>query len=445
MAGTKDYMEATQASGSVLSLHVVHSADGQQIDRRHVLSLARTTLGRGEDQSLSFSQDGFLSSEHAEIVLLEPGSWLIRDCDSRNGTFANGLPITQRKLRPNDVIRIGNTVLVCYESRALEQADVTSLLLGASPDMARLRQQISQVATNDLKVLILGETGTGKELVAREIHQKSARTGDFVPINCGAIPSTLVESTFFGHTRGAFSGANSDQPGAFASADGGTLFLDEVGELPLSVQATLLRVLEEGEITPVGASKARGVNVRVVAATNRDLRQAVEMGTFRGDLYARLNQWPMELPPLRERREDVLLLFREFLGIDLLAQADVVEAMVIYDWPRNVRELSNLAERIKAVPPASGALSWEEVPAELKALFDLRRNGSESPLSSSDATTINDEEREPPMPISRADIEAALKRYQGNVTHCAEYLKIGRKTLYRKLESLNIDPARFRS
>ena len=441
-------MEATLESGSALSLHVVHSADGHQIDRRQPLSFARTTLGRGEDQVLSFVQDGFLSSEHAEIILLDPGSWLLRDRDSRNGTFVNGIPISQRQLQSGDVVRIGNTILICHESRSEEIPDSSSALLGAAPSMVRVRQQIAQVASNELKVLILGETGTGKELVAREIHSKSARKGSFVPINCGAIPHTLVESAFFGHSRGAFSGATSDQEGAFSAADGGTLFLDEVGELPLAIQATLLRVLEDGYIQPIGASKTRKVDVRVVAATNRDLRQSVENGTFRADLYARLNQWPIELPPLRKRREDILLLFRAFLRIDILVQADVVEALTIYDWPRNVRELGNLAERIKAVPPTSGSLSWDQIPAEIKAIFDLRRQGQsggalleDSSLESSEKTVSSD----PPLPVGREEIEAALKLYQGNVTHCAEYLKMGRKTLYRKLESLNNDPARFRS
>jgi transcriptional regulator with GAF, ATPase, and Fis domain len=213
---------------------------------------------------------------------------------------------------------------------------------------------IAQVAPTDAGVLILGETGTGKELVARAIHAASERRGrPLVKVNCGAIPATLIESELFGHEKGAYTGATSHRDGRFLMADGGTLFLDEVGELPLDLQVKLLRVLQEGEFEPVGSSRTRKVDVRIVAATNRDLQGEVEAGAFRGDLYYRLNVFPILVPPLRDRKQDIALLaeaFTQRIGakigrrIDRLSPADVAR-LEASDWPGNIRELQNVIER----------------------------------------------------------------------------------------------------
>jgi transcriptional regulator with PAS, ATPase and Fis domain len=252
-------------------------------------------------------------------------------------------------------------------------------IVGRSPALRSALQEVSQVAATDATVLLLGETGTGKELFARAIHDRSSRRErPLVKVNCAAIPATLIESEFFGHERGAFTGATQRREGRFALADGGTIFLDEIGELPLELQGKLLRVLQEGEFEPVGGSRTRRVDVRVVAATNRDLEQAARQGAFREDLYYRLSVFPIRLPPLRERGEDVVLLasaIAEKLGRALgrnvaPLRAPDAAALREYAWPGNVRELRNVVERaiitsrdgrlrLDRIVPAAG----ENVPA----------------------------------------------------------------------------------
>lgn len=235
-------------------------------------------------------------------------------------------------------------------------------LIGNSPAMRRVKRDIEQVAGTDAAVLILGETGTGKELIARAIHASSRRKDKpMVTLNCGAIPSTLIESELFGHEKGAFTGATQKRDGRFTLADGGSIFLDEIGELPLDMQVKLLRVLQEGEFEPVGSSRTRKVDVRVIAATNRDLHQAVLEAKFRADLYYRLNVFPLSVPPLRERNEDIPLLAAAFVGrfarrmgrANVSLTADDLDRLKSYDWPGNVRELQNVIER--AVITSTGA------------------------------------------------------------------------------------------
>jgi PAS domain S-box-containing protein len=237
------------------------------------------------------------------------------------------------------------------EIRALEQFDE---IVGNSEPLLRVLKDIQQVATTDATVLILGETGTGKELIARAIHTGSPRRDrPLIKVNCSAIPAALMESEFFGHEKGAFTGATAKRDGRFALANGGTIFLDEIGDLSLDLQAKLLRVLQEGEFEPVGSSRTQKVNVRVVAATNRDLGKAVLEGAFRSDLYYRLNVFPISLPPLRERGEDVALLAEAFVkrfakrhGQPIAGlTADDLRRLRAYDWPGNVRELQNVIER----------------------------------------------------------------------------------------------------
>lgn len=240
-------------------------------------------------------------------------------------------------------------------------------IVGSSAPMFRALHDVKQVAATDTTVLILGETGTGKELFARAIHQSSPRrVKPLIKVNCAAIPSALIESEFFGHERGAFTGATARREGRFALADGGTIFLDEVGELPLDLQSKLLRVLQEGEFEPVGSSKTRKVNVRVVAATNRNLLQRVREGLFREDLYYRLNVFPLEVPPLRERGDDIALLaeayaerFARRMGrrLDPLSP-EGIQRLKAYTWPGNVRELISVIERA-AITAENGRLNLD--------------------------------------------------------------------------------------
>src|SRR6185503_4327254 len=221
------------------------------------------------------------------------------------------------------------------------------LLVGTSPAMRKLRAALDRLASQDVSILTRGESGTGKELVARALHERGARRKRrFVALNCGAIPESLIDSELFGHARGAFTGATTDRPGVFVEADGGTLFLDEIGDMPMAVQARLLRVLQESEVRPVGGSGVRSVDVRVIAATHIDLTAAVEQSKFRQDLFYRLNVVVLSVPPLRERFEDLPMLAAHFLrkhggAVPMSLSPEALDAMMLYPWPGNVRELEN--------------------------------------------------------------------------------------------------------
>jgi DNA-binding NtrC family response regulator len=250
-------------------------------------------------------------------------------------------------------------------------------LIGEHPRLLDVFLVIERIANTDCTVLVLGESGTGKELVARAIHNTSGRKGKpFVPVNCGAIPETLIESELFGHAKGAFSGATQAREGRFAVADGGTLFLDEIGEMSLSVQVKFLRVLQEQEYVPVGETRPRKCDVRIIAATNKNLEEMTREGTFREDLFYRLNLIPIHLPALRERIEDVPRLIQHFLGliagrtgqpVPTLSPA-ALEALTRYEWPGNVRELQNTVERMTVLRQGSGALDVGDLPPKLQSL-----------------------------------------------------------------------------
>jgi DNA-binding NtrC family response regulator len=311
-----------------------------------------------------------------------------------------------------------------------EMSSSQTRIIGASLPMRKLLDLIARAAQSSSTVLITGESGTGKELVARAIHEQSGRGGQFVPINCPAIPAELMESELFGHTGQAFTGAKQARPGLFETADGGTIFLDEVADLPLLVQPKLLRTLQEGTIRRVGANSEQQVNVRVVAATNRDLEEEVREGRFREDLFWRLNVIQLRLPALRERPYDIPLLVEHFVGkvADSLGrqQLDVppetLAILTSYSWPGNVRELENAIER--AVTLAPGArLTPDELPERVTnhgaaAAFIAR--------SSERDLTLREVEREYILEI--------LRKTGGNKTRAAELLGLDRKTLYRKLD-----------
>ncbi len=313
-------------------------------------------------------------------------------------------------------------------------------ILGRSPALERVLRQVELVAGTDANVLILGESGTGKELVARAIHERSARSRRaLVKVNCGSIPRELFESEFFGHARGAFTGAVKDRTGRFQLADGGTLFLDEVGEIPLELQAKLLRVLQEGEFERVGEDQTRRVNVRVIAATNRDLRKEVEEGRFRLDLFYRLGVFPMDVPPLRERREDIPELAGHFVRQACarfhvpeprLPQRELLRARA-YGWPGNVRELQNAVERAVIVA-RNGVLEFQlpELEKVTEPLREETRHGVVIP------------EREW-RNRERANLLAALELAKNRVSGtggAAELLGINPATLTSRLKAFGIRP-----
>jgi two-component system response regulator HydG len=296
--------------------------------------------------------------------------------------------------------------------------------------MRELFAQMQRAARSASTVLITGESGTGKELVARAIHEASGRSGAFVPVNCPAIPSDLIEAELFGHTGGAFTGAKQARAGLIEAADHGTLFLDEIGELPLPVQPKLLRALQEGTVRLVGANLERSVNVRVVAATNRHLEKDVNEGRFREDLYWRLNVIHLRVPALRERPFDIPLLVEHFIAkaceasgtVPLSVSPEALAVLTAYLWPGNVRELENAIERAAAF--ARGAvLTAEDLPER------VRTSGTVASLiarSSGQHLTLREVEREYILEI--------LRRAGGNKSKAAELLGLDRKTLYRKLD-----------
>ena len=304
-------------------------------------------------------------------------------------------------------------------------------IVGKSAKMRRIFEIVSHISDVPANVLIIGESGTGKELVARAIHYNSPRCrGPFIPVNCAAIPETLLESELFGYLRGAFTDAKKDRKGLFQEASGGTLFLDEISEVPVNLQAKLLRVIEDKEVRPLGANQGEKVDVRILAASNRDLEQLVSEGRFRQDLFYRLNVIRVDLPPLKERPEDIPLLVEHFLQkfsqktkrkVTGVAE-EVLAALVNYHWPGNVRELEHTIERAFLLGKGE-KIGLNDLPSQL-----LARSGREAPLEEavSRGYTLRDLERE--------YIKKVLETMGGNKTEAAKILGVDRTTLYRKLE-----------
>jgi len=311
-------------------------------------------------------------------------------------------------------------------------------LVGESPAIRRLREEIARAAPTNGRVLILGENGTGKELVARLIHSLSLRKEEpFIEVNCAAIPEDLIESELFGHVRGAFTGAVETKRGKFELADGGTLLLDEIGDMSLKTQSKVLRVLQEQTFEPVGGSVGRQVDVRVLAATNKDLTQEIGRGQFREDLYFRLNVIPLKVPPLRERREDVSPLARHFLerfageyGLRREIAPEAMEALVRYDWPGNVRELRNTLERM-VIMTAEEVIRVRDLPAAVRS----GKEGEESLWEALDGFGSLKKAREA---FERRFIARRLEEAGGNVVRAAELLGLERSHLYRKLKAYGI-------
>ncbi len=323
---------------------------------------------------------------------------------------------------------------------ALDEKYGFEAIVGRSKSLLRVLEMASRVARHDSTVLINGETGTGKELLARAIHQNSPRKNKpFVIINCGAIPKELIEAELFGFTRGAFTGAVAPKGGRIEMADGGTLFLDEIGELPLEMQVKLLRLLQEGEIEKIGASGRLKVNVRILAATHRNLPAMVEDGTFRQDLYYRLAVVPLELPPLRERKEDVPELIQHLFrnlkerhGLPALAMDPFVTSrLCAYRWPGNVRELENVLERM-IVLSSGDAISSADLPPEIRRDPPVQNLF----LAELPATGISLDA------VERELLIRALDRFKGNQTQAARYLDISRRTLIYRLEKYGLRPER---
>ncbi len=321
----------------------------------------------------------------------------------------------------------------------LEEQGRSSAIIGESVAIRQVFREIAQVAQSDTTVLIRGETGSGKELVARAIHDKSScANGPFVALNCGALPDSLLESELFGYEKGAFTGAQSSRGGRFEEADGGTLFLDEIGELSLDAQTRLLRVIQEKEVARVGGGKSRAIAVRLVCATNRDLEKALSEGRFREDLYYRINVFPLTIPPLRERTDDIPLLVTHFLSLALHnthhsrfeISTEAMETLCNYQWPGNVRELGNTIERATLVT-ATGSIGIEHLPFHVLPTMEhfMSRRSLEYQVEE----------------FEKVVIENALKACKGNQTKAATYLETTKRILQYKIEKYQIDFRKFKS
>jgi len=369
---------------------------------------------------------------------------------------AGAYDYVQKPFKPEEVVLVlrkaEERMRLMRENRRLkEQRGVSSPLariLGGSDGILTLQKQIQKVAPVSTTVLVTGESGTGKELVARAVHELSPRAAmPFVTVNCGAIPAGLIESELFGHARGAFTDARVAKRGLFAEADGGTLFLDEIGELPQPAQVKLLRFLQDGEIRPVGDNRAERVDVRVIAATLRDLVKQVEKGEFREDLYFRLNVVNLKVPPLRARRDDILPLARAFLArfnrelnrdepvTGFTAEAEAM--MGAYAWPGNVRELENAIER--AVLLAEGTtIGPDALPERLWAQPEKTADASVPKVPQPDASQLS--LKRAMRELEETFIRAALRKTKGNRTRAAELLEISHRALLYKVKDYGIDP-----
>jgi DNA-binding NtrC family response regulator len=440
------------------------SDDPQEPSARHLLGdIDEVRFGRGERSTRRFTDDGRrvlelripdlrMSSKHGRLVR-GPSGWVLDDPDSKNGAVVDGTVTRRVVIGDGAIVELGHTFFAFRNTEVERNAplDVSDheLPVGAPAlatfvgSLVERYQTLERVAGAEVSVLLQGETGTGKELVARALHQLSGRPGAFVAVNCGALPPNLIEAELFGHRRGAFTGAVGERLGLIRSADGGTLFLDEVGELPPSSQAAFLRVLQEREVVPVGVDHPVKVDVRLCAATLRDLEALVTTGQFRRDLYARLFGLTLELFPLRARKVDIGLLSRRLLalipgGAQVRFTPAALRAMLRYDWPLNIRELERVLATAVALTTA-GAIESAHLP-------DPLRRGPRSepipPVTPSESSPIisprtsDDELRE--------QLISLLTLHEGNVLAVSKALGVRRTQVYRWLQKFGIQVEMFR-
>jgi transcriptional regulator with AAA-type ATPase domain len=389
-------------------------------------------IGRDDECALRLMGND-VSRRHAALRRSNDDSTLsVVDLGSRNGTRVNGFAVQSAPLHANDVLRIGGCVLVLVDSKA-EFAEIAPGLAGGGA-LQRTLLPLARAARSDLPIVLEGETGTGKELVANAVHLWSGRSGPLVAVNCAALPEGLAEAELFGYRRGAFTGADRASDGFFRAASGGTLLLDEVTDLPLVVQAKLLRTLEQREVQPLGETKPVGIDVRVIVAGQQSLLEAVQKQQFRADLLARLNGFAVRLPPLRQRREDVLPLLLRFLGALRSAptpriEPDFCERLSLHDWPFNVRELLLLARRLAVFHGEESVLRGQHLPPGMG-------DGAREPSFAAAAPAVAEllESEAETLHVDLQKLLGALRAESGNVTRAAAKLGITRQRAYRLME-----------
>ena len=456
--------------------------------RASLHGVERVTFGRGDVRALEHGADGrslevrvpdpAISQRHASLER-DGGAWVLEDLASTNGTRVGGESIARSVLRDGDVVELGSTLIVVRFALATPAGTPRTVSFDASvrgqvglatlvPEYANALATFARVAMSQVPLLLLGESGTGKEVLARATHALSGRKGAFVPVNCGALPAALVEAQLFGHVRGAFSGAQNNQPGFVRASDGGTLFLDEIGDLPLAAQAALLRVLQEKEVTPIGSASRHSVDLRVVAATHRHIdAQAtqVEGASFRGDLYARLAGFTHGLPALRDRKEDMGILLRDLLPVvapdratDLRLSVELGRALLAHDWPFNVRELQQALS--VATVLATDVVRLAHAPETLRALRGRSTPEGAAPAAGGGSTaprvggstapravgsTAPRAELSPQDQALKETVETALRTHHGNVSEVARALGKTRMQVHRWMRRFDLDVQRFRS
>ncbi|MDB4933481.1 MAG: Nitrogen regulation protein NtrC [Labilithrix sp.] len=441
-----------ERGGKPVALKVVVVAGPDE--GREVSLDATITIGSDPGCQLVLT-DPAVSRKHVTLSVERSGV-VVRDLGSRNGTFLASTKIKEVVLPTGAVLTVGQSAITVqprWYVRELPPSPKRSFgeLLGESLAMREIFAVLERVAPTDVTVLVEGESGTGKELVARSIHAASSRASKpYVVFDCGAVPAELAESELFGHKRGAFSGAVADRVGAFARADGGTLCLDELGELPLDLQPKLLRVLESGEIKPVGSDAPKKVDVRLVASTNRELHAEVRRGRFRADLMYRLEVVKLRLPPLRQRPEDVSALVAKLLEGQIAAGEPIggenLRKLVGYGWPGNVRELRNTLARAVALatvpgkpPPRFADLVLNLGPASsAPSTIGAEYPGVSSPV------TYKEAKEQVLYSFHRAFVTALLDRHKGNVRNAAEAAGLSRKHLYELIRRVEGEDARTR-
>ncbi len=401
---------------------------GTPDERRIEINEIPVCIGSGARAQVCVS-DPHVSRRHAEIFCAN-GSVILRDLESRNGTYVDGIAVKEVILQGPATIRIGETTLR-FETEAQRPATGPRRMgdaVGPSPEMQAVFEMLERLAPSDLTITLIGETGVGKDVLACAVHDASARRdGPFIVFDCGAATPTLIESALFGHEKGAFTGATAAVPGAFERAHGGTLFFDEIGELSLDLQPKLLRALEQRKVQRIGSTEELSVDVRILAATNRDLEAEVAAGRFRQDLFFRLSAAVVSVPPLRARLADLPELVDAILSAEgrrLRVTAETLDTLASYDWPGNVRELRN-------VLMAAAAMAEADLlePRHL-LLFKQRRRDptlADFPLGGRSLESIE-----------RAAIVQTLKRADGNKVKAAKALGIAASTLYEKLRRYGI-------
>lgn len=442
MSGTEREEEPENIPECWATLQLLYSGDeGPRAARTLLLGGGSVLLGRSVrgDSNIRLASDRRASEVHAEIITKRTGrshapKLLLQDRDSSNGTFVNGRRVHQTDLKDGDVVRIGDSFVMARMRPARVQDVSSDLIRGTSPAMAKLRCELASAALRPDTVLLLGESGVGKDIAAQWLHRQSGRPGRLVAMNCAAIPNDLAESQLFGHEVGAFSGAQRANQGFFRAAHRGTLFLDEIIDMPMTLQPKLLRALEEQAITPVGSTVPVPCDVRVIAATNGDVPQAVADQRFRGELFARLRGIVIRLPPLRERREDILpLLYDEFPDPPRM-RARLVEALLTYHYPYNVRELKQMARALRLHLEREDIL---DLPHILDRFEVVRAEAASRSLPS--------EPSEPVPSPTRDTLVRLLEENGGIVARVAAALNRSHRHIRRLLEKYGIDPKAYSS